>query len=357
MKPTTKTILYLLLLPIPLLVIVYFLWPRPTQVIYDHEHPKLVELYNDAYNGGNSEGSVQKGQSSLVFSYTVGNKIQFPYSGYRLLNLDSSEYDLNPFNKITISIKADKARHIPINLGTQNYPLKNGQRATLIHHTQLDYQPDKKEYTIAFKEFAIPMWWFSIHHIDERDLTERDFSKVTSIDMQGGELVKPMESDTIELFSMKLSYDPTEMFLEIGMYVLILNVLALLVFLFRLKYRVQIVPVPYSKQEVENIAENDIDRIQQFVSENYHNTITTQSVQHGTGIPKSRIPSLIKEELNTTLKQLVTSIRINEAKRHLKNSDIPVNEVALQVGFGNVSHFNRVFKEFEKMTPLDYRKS
>lgn len=116
-------------------------------------------------------------------------------------------------------------------------------------------------------------------------------------------------------------------------------------------------PIPYQSQEIENIADSDIQKIKAYISEFYSEPITTSTIQLETGISKSRIPTLLKTYLNTTLKQLLLTIRVNEAKRLLKESDLPVNGIADKVGFGHVSHFNRVFKDVEGKTPLEFRKS
>ena len=52
-----------------------------------------------------------------------------------------------------------------------------------------------------------------------------------------------------------------------------------------------------------------------------------------------------------TLKKYLNHIRILEAKRLLKNSDRQISEIAYIVGYGNISHFNRTFKQIEKYHP------
>ena len=53
-------------------------------------------------------------------------------------------------------------------------------------------------------------------------------------------------------------------------------------------------------------------------------------------------------------KEYIHQIKINEAKRLFKESKLNINEVATIVGFGNISTFNRVFKDLEGMTASQY---
>ncbi|WP_298308738.1 response regulator transcription factor [uncultured Erythrobacter sp.] len=54
--------------------------------------------------------------------------------------------------------------------------------------------------------------------------------------------------------------------------------------------------------------------------------------------------------------QFVTSQRMGEAKRLLRNTVWPIAEIATAVGFANQSHFTSAFRKSENATPLQYRK-
>ena len=47
--------------------------------------------------------------------------------------------------------------------------------------------------------------------------------------------------------------------------------------------------------------------------------------------------------------------RISRAKEILKYTDTSVTEISIQLNFGSISYFNRVFKKFTGMSPLTYR--
>jgi AraC-like DNA-binding protein len=54
--------------------------------------------------------------------------------------------------------------------------------------------------------------------------------------------------------------------------------------------------------------------------------------------------------------QFIRKIRIGEAKKLLISGKDPIYRVADKCGFQTVPNFNRVFNEFEKMTPSEYRR-
>jgi 2-isopropylmalate synthase len=46
---------------------------------------------------------------------------------------------------------------------------------------------------------------------------------------------------------------------------------------------------------------------------------------------------------------------MNEATRLLKESDLQIAEIADAVGYNNIQHFNRVFKEIYDISPKSFR--
>jgi two-component system response regulator YesN len=65
---------------------------------------------------------------------------------------------------------------------------------------------------------------------------------------------------------------------------------------------------------------------------------------------------LFKKVLGMSFVEYVHRMRIDHAKDLLLSSDHAVAYIAGEVGFENVSHFNRVFRRFTGITPSSFRK-
>jgi len=57
-----------------------------------------------------------------------------------------------------------------------------------------------------------------------------------------------------------------------------------------------------------------------------------------------------------TPSRLVNEIRLEHAARRLLTSDVPILDLALDCGFGEASHFHRLFREKYATSPLKYRR-
>ncbi|WP_083461380.1 helix-turn-helix domain-containing protein [Cellulosilyticum ruminicola] len=49
--------------------------------------------------------------------------------------------------------------------------------------------------------------------------------------------------------------------------------------------------------------------------------------------------------------------RISKSIQLLDSTDKQISEIALDVGFNNISYYNKIFKYYIHMTPMVYRKS
>ena len=65
----------------------------------------------------------------------------------------------------------------------------------------------------------------------------------------------------------------------------------------------------------------------------------------------------IKRKMGKTYTELVQEKRLSQACYFLKNTNLSVDDIAIQVGYDNVSYFHRLFKKDFGMTPHRYRKS
>lgn len=95
-----------------------------------------------------------------------------------------------------------------------------------------------------------------------------------------------------------------------------------------------------------------------WVSTNFRDSrLTLEQITQQFPISKYYFCRLFKQHTSYTFSQYVNLLRVREAQKLLRESDIKVIEIANQTGFESIHHFCRVFKNISQMPPLAYRKS
>jgi AraC family transcriptional regulator of arabinose operon len=70
----------------------------------------------------------------------------------------------------------------------------------------------------------------------------------------------------------------------------------------------------------------------------------------------SRAAHVIKDVCGVGFVELLTAYRLRLAAEYLRHTDEPVGHIGRRAGFGDESHFYRVFKAKLGMTPRQYRR-
>lgn len=93
-----------------------------------------------------------------------------------------------------------------------------------------------------------------------------------------------------------------------------------------------------------------------FLGDNYCQEITLSRLSSHAFISPSHLSFLFKSTLNTSFKPLLAAMRIEKAKSILQDRpNSRITDVSLEVGFGDLSHFEKIFKRLTGMTPRDYK--
>lgn len=95
----------------------------------------------------------------------------------------------------------------------------------------------------------------------------------------------------------------------------------------------------------------------EYLEENYDRDITIAEVAAAVNLSEGYLQRLYKKEQGISLMDKVLRLRIEKAKLLLKNSTLPVIDVAVAAGFNSRQHFSSTFTRLVGCSPADFRKS
>ena len=100
-----------------------------------------------------------------------------------------------------------------------------------------------------------------------------------------------------------------------------------------------------------------VARFRQLVDEHYLTESGVEFYADRLCVTSNYLNRLVRLALGQSTKQYIQSRRIEEAKRLLRYTDLPVSDIADRLGFDTASYFIRAFSRQTGTTPLQYRAS
>ena len=93
-----------------------------------------------------------------------------------------------------------------------------------------------------------------------------------------------------------------------------------------------------------------------YCTENLSSDLQLDTVSKSTGVGKYHISHLFQMALGMGFHEYVNTLRVKEAARLLRDSDLSITEIAFQAGFSCTRTFNRAFQKQFGLSPREYRK-
>ena len=93
-----------------------------------------------------------------------------------------------------------------------------------------------------------------------------------------------------------------------------------------------------------------------YLGEHFTERLSLTEVAAHFGLSPQYFSTFFKENFGRTFTQHVNSLRIEQAARLLRETDLPVMEVGFSVGFDNFSYFIKRFRSVYGVSPSHYRK-
>jgi len=347
--------------------------------VFPRKNPQELGLYSysDSPDHGNSACKAWLADGKMYFAYHLEAGFAYPYAGMgiELGPRDSTGHitsylNLEGYDSLRIRLRSSRSDDLKLQLVTNDPTISRPKVALserfLIQTTTLERGWSDKSLWLG--DFAIPDWWFAANNL-KPDPGNRYLNRAAHFNFQSGATLKTGITDTVEISEITFVGENRALgFILSAIAIFLLAAFGFLTWLERERMqserKAQISArredllgkaerIPLSSHRTE-----DTKRVLEFIGKNYADSeLDVERVCKETSVNRNRLSALLKEEVGTTFKGHLTDLRLSEANRALTETDLQVTEIAFKVGFGNVSHFNRVFKEHFQITPVEFRRN
>jgi len=115
--------------------------------------------------------------------------------------------------------------------------------------------------------------------------------------------------------------------------------------------------VEYIRTEKEKKSKKRIELAKTFIEEHYKEQITLNDIADHVELNASYFSNLFKVETGMNFSEYLLNVRMEQAKKLLRDPKIKVYEIGNMVGYEDAVSFGRAFKKKFDMSPKDYRNS
>ena len=110
------------------------------------------------------------------------------------------------------------------------------------------------------------------------------------------------------------------------------------------------------RPQLDSQAAAVVDLVLEYVFSNHAGSVRMSEAAALVGMPEPTFSKYFKRATGQNFSDLVRKLRLAHARRLLERSDKAVSDICYEVGFTNLSNFNRHFLNDTGQTPRNYRK-
>lgn len=99
-----------------------------------------------------------------------------------------------------------------------------------------------------------------------------------------------------------------------------------------------------------------VDRAKAFIEEHIQGPISRNQVAESVHLTPEYLSRVFRKETGRSLIEYITDVKMEAAQELLTHSDLPVSQIAAQLGYGNFAYFSQLFRARLRESPSDYRK-
>ena len=342
-----------------LLVVVYILgYKTDDYEVFPNSRNFQINFYNDSIDGGNSEMlHAQVTDSAIAATFVLKEGFVRPYVGITLIPEKMRPFDVSLYNELQLELSGQNSGNMVVYLISQSVNKKiEGRFPDCYLGSNVSIPQQKGLISIAFDELKVPDWWFDVNNYSPTEKVEPDWHHMLQVNITTGLTPAVEVQREINISAIRFTRNNSRV---ISTLVLIefLVVLTLMILYFvkhRKSRRSEVLTIAYKPVEVKETPKANDDFLD-FIHTHFNDSeLSLEAVSTSCNVSQRRIASTILEKYDCNFKTYINQIRINEAKRLMRETNLNISEIAYKVGFNSPNHFNRVFKALTGNNPSGF---
>ena len=134
-----------------------------------------------------------------------------------------------------------------------------------------------------------------------------------------------------------------------------LELKSLLFKFFSLLYKNNLIKKHQSKNNITFNTTNKIKLVLNYINDNYSEDISINTLAELCDYSEYHFMRFFKKHIGLTCIQYINNLRLEKSSILLTSTNNAIMDISLEVGFDNLSYFNKLFKRKYNLTPKEFR--
>jgi AraC-like DNA-binding protein len=330
-------------------------------------HDSLWSIFDDSIENGSSRNqklTVTNDGIEWVFKLRAGALC--PYAGLVVTlqppfttKLDWQIFTEKDYLVIELSSNREGPLLVQLNSVDPNVTKKDDPVSFRTLETTITVTKKNRRVVLPLHQFRIATWWKSRYNISPED-NNLYLNSICSVDFVFIDSSRYNHNDTLRIYSLQLKHRNQDALVGLILTFVVLVILIILIVLKKKKSSKIVVTSDTDRLQPTPVvvAPSEWEGVKLYFERNYLDPgLNLQKSSEALCLSELKLSNVIRENHKQGFRSLIHELRIKEAKRLLRETDLNVAEIAFKLGYATPSHFNREFKSREGMTPTAFRRT
>lgn len=356
---------FLILIPAILFFTTFILQYKNPVTIYPENKDFIFNIYGDFGDYGNSQVQRQiNQQNEIEITYTLKEGYEYPNITLVFTNPQYTVMDLSGFDQISLNLESEKSNFalLQFSVFLPGYSETDDYESYIPVAYYLELNNPDNTYTIPLDQFKPHSWWLALNQVSPERADNVQFSSTAAVSIATDPSFPFDVEDTIFISGLSFETNLHALIIQIIIILAVYYCIYLITVLVlrrsnKIKHnREKIILVPYASAELPE-TDNVDSLVENYICSHYTEPLLNIAmVEDETQVTERAISKLLKSKYNYSFPGFVNFLRISEAKKLLKSTDMKIVDIAMTVGYNSLGHFNRTFKKEESITPREFKK-
>ena len=327
---------------------------------------------SDTFVGGSSTIDSTYDHNSLRFWFTLNDQARFPYANLALVfgesNKKTTLVNLQHYSSATLHIKCSPATTLTFSAFAFDPALSQLNNPSTFRPptTHFSCGTEWQNIVIDLTHLEIPQWWFDKYHLNMGSSNYR-LDQVSQFQFETSTQVVRNKETHVEIDSFSLSgRDERPIYIAMGLITVYWVGFGFWCFSRHKQALIEQVrqtvvqdapEISYQQLALDLKHDKDKRTLFNYLDQHYKDSdLTPERLASAVNISRTKINDILKSNTGQTFSSYLNNRRLKEAARALSESgDIHMTDLALSLGYRNVSYFNKLFKQEYGCSPSSYK--